>query len=159
LARHRQQRKICNTIPAEHWQAWGDIISAKGANILRIGLQNFGGFTTQFDDPVDDSFREWITTELFDIYGGPEVGLYWPKVPAKIQLRERLREWWEPGTSHLVDASNQHAISTRIQRRARQWGGVMQLSKGHAAARVIDSGRDPLGLGQWVWTLYCGKNN
>ncbi len=137
----------------------GDILSAKGANILRIGLQNFGGFTTQFDDPVDDSFREWITTELFDIYGGPEVGLYWPKVPAKLQLRERLREWWEPGTSHLVDASNRHAISTRIQRRARQWGGVMQLSKGHAAARVIDSGRDPLGLGKWVWTLYCRKNN
>jgi hypothetical protein len=109
---------------------------------------------------VDDSFREWITTEQFDIYVAPEVGLYWPKVPAKLQLRERLREWWEPGTSHPVDASNKHAISNRIQRRARQWGGVMQLSKEHAAARVIESGRDPLGLGRWVWTLYPpGKDN
>jgi hypothetical protein len=38
-------------------------------NILHIGLQNFGGFTTRFDDPLDDSFREWITTELFDGLG------------------------------------------------------------------------------------------
>jgi hypothetical protein len=147
-ARRRQRRGKRKTLTAESWKSWGDIISGKGADTLRIGLQNFGGFTTKFDDPVDESFREWITTELFDIYGVPEVGLYWPKVPAKLQLRERLREWWEPGTSHLVDASNRHAISTRIQRRARQWGGVMQLSKEHAAARVIESGRDPLGLGR-----------
>jgi hypothetical protein len=56
------------------------IIRGKGANI------NFGGFTLQFNDPLDESFREWITTKLFDIYGVPEVGLYWPEVPAKLQL-------------------------------------------------------------------------
>jgi hypothetical protein len=113
-ARRGQQRSQKKSIPAENWKSWGDRLSGKSANTLRLGLQNFGGFTTKFDDPVDDSFREWTTVKQFDVYGVPEVGLYWPKVPAKLQLREQLREWWEPGTSHLVDASNRHAISTRI---------------------------------------------
>jgi hypothetical protein len=89
-ARRCQRRGKRKTVTSENWKSWGDIISGKGANTLWIGLQNFGGFTTKFDNPVDDSFQYWITTELFDIYGVPEVGLYWPKVPAKLQLREQL---------------------------------------------------------------------
>jgi hypothetical protein len=40
-----------------------------------------------------------------------------------------------------------------------QWGGTAQISTGHAAYRVIKSGRDPSNLRRWVWTKYRGKDN
>jgi hypothetical protein len=40
-----------------------------------------------------------------------------------------------------------------------QWGGTAQISRGQAAFRVIESGREPARLGRWVWTQYRGKGN
>ena len=41
----------------------------------------------------------------------------------------------------------------------KQWGGTAQISREAAALREIGRGRDPSGLGRWVWQLYRGKHN
>jgi hypothetical protein len=107
------------------------------------------------NQPEDESLRRWITEQQFDIYGIPETDLYWPRVRANLQLHERLKEWWEQDTVHTVRAHNQNQKCDSVT----QWGGTAQISRGQAAFRVMESGRDPTRLGRWVWTLYRGKGN
>jgi hypothetical protein len=118
-------------------------------------VQNFGGLASKPNQPEDESLRRWITEKQFDVYGIPETDLYWPRVRPNLQLHERLKEWWEQDTVHTVRAHNQNQRCDSVT----QWGGTAQISRGQAAFRVMESGRDPTRLGRWVWTLYRGKGN
>ncbi len=137
------------------WEPFGDLLGGKEEGILRGGVQNFGGLASKSNQPEDESLRRWITEQHFDIYGIPETDLYWPKIQQKLQLQERVREWWETDTTHTVRAYNQNQQCTSKT----QWGGTAQISRGQAAFRVMASGRDPTRLGRWVWTQYRGKGN
>ena len=137
------------------WEPFGDLLGGKEEGILRGGVQNFGGLASKSNQPEDESLRRWITEQHFDIYGIPETDLYWPKIQQKLQLQERVREWWETDTTHTVRAYNQNQQCTSKT----QWGGTAQISRGQAAFRVMASGRDPTHLGRWVWTQYRGKGN
>ncbi len=137
------------------WEPFGDLLGGKEEGILRGGVQNFGGLASKSNQPEDESLRRWITEQHFDICGIPETDLYWPKIQQKLQLQERVREWWETDTTHTVRAYNQNQQCTSKT----QWGGTAQISRGQAAFRVMASGRDPTRLGRWVWTQYRGKGN
>ena len=126
---------------------------------MRIGFQNFNGLSSKLDDPVDDSVRQWITDNEFDIFGVSEMNLWWHSLPAALQFRERIREWWESGTVRSVFDYNRHDKREAVKKKKTQYGGTAQISRHAAALRQIEQGTDPEGLGRWCWQLYRGKNN
>jgi hypothetical protein len=76
-----------------------------------------------------ESLRRWLVEKEFDVFGIPEVDLYWPKVRAALQLQERIKEWWPTGNVHSVRAHNTTIKNDSVT----QWGGTAQISTGHAA--------------------------
>lgn len=106
-------------------------------------------------DITDDSLRDFIDEYQFDIFGFPEVGINWRNTPQHLHLHERTRGYWETGRSRTVCGNNTHQQGTH----RKQWGGTAQISRDAAALREIGRGRDPSGLGRWVWQLYRGKQN
>jgi hypothetical protein len=56
---------------------FGDIITKKEANILRIGFQNIGGVPLQKNKYKDDIIRTGISKMEFDIFGIAEVNVNW----------------------------------------------------------------------------------
>ena len=107
---------------------------------LRIGFQNFNGLTGKVDDPVDRSLKDWVTENSFDVFGIPEVNIYWPKVRQDLQFHERLNQWWQPGQFRSHYAFNR--TEKRLKRSIRQYGGTAQVSFGSALIREQKRGED-----------------
>jgi hypothetical protein len=92
-------------LEAEDWcEPFGDLLGGKEEGTLQGGVQNFGGLASKPNQPEDESLRQWITERQFDIYRIPETDLYWPRIQQKLQLQERVREWWVTDTTHTVQA-------------------------------------------------------
>ena len=85
---------------------FGDFITTKKTGRLRIGFQNFSGFTNNKYDPVDESLRQWVTNQEFDIFGISETNLYWPNVKKELQLWEGAEGWWNPQQTRMSIAYN-----------------------------------------------------
>ena len=117
-----------------------------------IGLQNFGGFTNRFDDPVNASLKQWITNKEFDIFGITETNAFWPKIIEKLQFHNRIKEWWNPNLTKGNFAHNPWDTSNDVK----QWGGVAQISQNQASLRWQGCKKDPTGQGRWVSQKYWG---
>ena len=131
---------------------FGDYLVEKKVDKVRIGFQNFNGLSGKPNDPVDASLKNWINANNFDVFGIPEVNLFWPKVRKSLQFHDRISSWWQPGQHQSVVAYNRN--EKRKVRSIRQYGGTAQISRENASLRIQASGEDPSGLGRWVWQLY-----
>ena len=138
-----------------HNYIFGDKISSKHTDTIRIGFQNFNGLTGRINDPVDDSLRSWITSQEFDVFGISEINLYWPKVNPSLQFHKCLTRWWAPGQTRGIFAYN--STEKRKKRSIRQYGGTAQICRHEAVIREQKRGADPRGLGRWVWQEFRGK--
>ena len=87
-----------------------------------------------------------------DIMGIAKANQHWRSMSSNHQWRNRSLSWWE--TSHSSIAFNTKDIAARS---SFQPGGVILQSINKAVHRIIQSGRDPSGLGRCIWTLYRGK--
>ena len=139
-------------------EVFGDFITNKKEGNLRIGFQNFSGFSNKNHDPVDQSLRKWVTEQEFDVFGISETNLFWPNVKKELQMGERISGWWNPLTTRVSIAYNKQDKEFGHYR-TRQYGGVAQISLGNAALKFQGSGRDPRELGRWTWHWYKGTNN
>ena len=117
---------------------FGDYLVEKHTDSIRIGFQNFNGMSGKSNNPVDESLKNWITANSFDVFGIPEVNLFWPKVHRSLQFHERIRYWWQPGQHQSVIAYNRN--EKRKIRSIRQYGGTAQISRENAALRIQDYG-------------------
>jgi hypothetical protein len=123
---------------------FGDLLGKKPPNTLRIGVQNFGGFPLCPLDAKNESLREFVSKNDFDILGIPENNACWHLLPTEARLHDRMSGWWEA----LQINSAYWATDPNAPRH--QHGGVTQISVGKAAHRVESFGVDPSGLGRWV---------
>ena len=73
---------------------------------MQIGFQNFNGLTGKADNLVDRSLRDWVMDNSFDIFGIPEVNMYWPKVRKDLQFNKRINQMWQPGQCRSLHAYN-----------------------------------------------------
>jgi hypothetical protein len=135
---------------------YGDPISVKTDDILRLGFQNFNGLTGRNNDPVDVSLRQWIMKWDFDVFGLSEVNMYWPQVRKELKFLERVNSWFNPLQTRALCAYNKNEI--RKHRSVRLYGGTAQILRGNAALRQVDRDEDPSGLGRWVRQKYMGKD-
>jgi hypothetical protein len=91
-----------------------------------------------------------------------ETNLRWSTLPAESRFYERIRNAWDKSHSCLAYNRTQPCRprhKTKGQSSFQQYGGVALLSTTQAAHRVLNSGRDPTGLGRWSWTKYQGKSS
>jgi hypothetical protein len=63
------------TLGDKLWVIFGKNLGPKGRDIMLIGFQNFNGLSSRPNDPVDDSVRQLITDNKFDVFGLLEVNL------------------------------------------------------------------------------------
>jgi hypothetical protein len=132
---------------------FGNLITKKEKNVLRIGFQNIGGFPISRKKYKKRTLRQGITKWEFDIFGCAETNIDWRVVNEEDKLFFRTKEWWE--SLHLSWAHN----STMKPVAATQYGGTAIFSIGSAAHRVAEKGSDPSKLGRWTWTRYRGNHN
>jgi hypothetical protein len=137
----------------DHEDTFGDIITKKGNNVLRIGFQNIGGFPIDRGKHKERIIRKGITKWESDVFGIAETNIDWRVVREEDKLFFCMKEWWE--SLHLSWSHN----SMQKPITARQFGGTALFSIGPAAHRVAEKGGDPSNLGRWSWTRYQGKNN
>jgi len=130
---------------------FGDVITNKSNNTLRIGFQNVGGFPIIKGKIIEDNIRMGLTKWEFDIFGCAETNLDWRIIPEEDKFPFRTKEWWE--TQHISWAHNR----TGAPHSTHQYGGTAIFSINHLAHRVIEKGGDNTALGRWTWTKYQGK--
>jgi exonuclease III len=137
----------------EHENRFGDHITPKPNNTLRIGFQNIGGFPLDKNKHKETIIRCGITHWEFDIFGLAETNTDWRLMDENSKLYFRTKEWWE----YLHISFGYNCTSKPIT--ARQFGGTALFSINKSSHRVAAKGHDPTQLGRWAWTLYRGKNN
>jgi hypothetical protein len=130
---------------------FGDNITKKKENKLRIGYQNIGGLSFNSESVKDDIIRQGINTFEFDIFGMSETNIEWRLIPEHHKLYFRTKYWWE--SSHVSHASN----VTLAPVTRKQFGGVALFRVGPSKHRVAGKGIDKSLLGRWCWTLYREK--
>jgi hypothetical protein len=134
-------------------EEFGDKLTKKQKDYLRIGFLNIGGLSFQTDNFKDEALRNGITTMEFDIFVVAETNIDWRLLREQDRLYARTKEWWE--SLHLSLSHN--CTSPPADRR--QWGGNALFSIDKASHTVIEKGSDPLKLGRWSWTKFRGRDN
>jgi hypothetical protein len=113
---------------------FGDSITKKKDQVLRIGYQNIGGFSFTSNSIKDDIFRQGLNAFEFDIFGVSKTNVDWHLLPDQHKLYFRTKYWWE--TRHVSQASNITLPSVTWK----QFGGVALFSIGPSVYRVVGKG-------------------
>lgn len=65
---------------------FGDLITKKGENVLRIGFQNIGGYLVDRTKYKEGIIRKGISKWDFDIFGCAETNIDWHMVKEEDKL-------------------------------------------------------------------------
>jgi hypothetical protein len=131
---------------------FGDEISTKQKDTLRIAFQNIGGFLLNRTDIKEENLRSGINSWNFDIFGLVETNIDWRRQSENNNLWHRTREWWE----HLHISHSHNTTFPPIE--DKQFGGTALFTINDSAHRVTEKGKDNSNLGRWSWTKLQGKN-
>jgi hypothetical protein len=129
--------------------AWGHSIKSKPTNTLRIAMRNINSLPVSLPNSKHEELLNDITSNKIDIMGIVETNLCWPHLYIEHRPYARFKNGFEH--VHTTFAYNTHNVSICDNRQA---GGTLQLSLNQACHRVLQSDRDPSGLGRWSWTAY-----
>ena len=77
------------------FSAWGDTITTKQPETLRIGFQNINTFPDSSRAPKNGQLHDLISNNEFDIFGMAEVNRHWKNVPADRGIHEQTWTWFE----------------------------------------------------------------
>jgi hypothetical protein len=129
-------------------EAYGD----KMNKIVRIGLQNMQLLPENSKHYKSRQSIDHIKQGEYDVWLMNEVGLCWPKLAAVDQWFERILGKLNDSHSLFAHNNQELELSSTIQ-----YGGVGVVSSSEIKHRIIDQGRDPSGLGRYVWIRLQGK--
>ena len=132
---------------------FGDVLTKKKDNILRIGFTNIGGLPTSSLKPKDDLLWQGINAMELDICGLAKLNTDRHLMKEDDRLYSRTQGWWE--SIHLSFDHNRCILPLEKW----QWGGVALIKRKKTVHRVISKGVDPKRLGRWCWRRYRGRNN
>ncbi len=79
----------------DYGDIFGDYITKKGKNTLRIGFQNIGGFPIDRGKHKEGIIRKGLTKWEFDVFGFVETNVDWRIVPEEDKLFFRTKGWWD----------------------------------------------------------------
>jgi len=115
-------------------RSFGDVITVKPKNTLRIGFKNVGGFPGQQGKLKEDIIKVGLKKWEFDVFGFAETNLDWRMLKEEDKLPLRTQEWWE--TQNISWSHNR----TCTPRQPRQFGGTALFSINQAAHWAIEKG-------------------
>ena len=135
-------------------ESFGDTMSTKENNNFRVVFQNIkqlpGGAMTARSRRVVDTIK---STEA-DVFTMAEISLFWPKVATENQWFERIIGKFRAHRS-IFGCNSNEVKNTGLY----QYGGVGLVSTDEGTNRARECGKDPKGLGRWVWMKFQGNNN
>ena len=135
---------------------WGDkLVRLKEEDsTLRIGFLNVGGFPTSRLSSKMRHFKQLVGKHAFEVVGMAELNANWDKLPPHSRPHETLFGWLD----HSPRITLSYFRDTPAPG-AHVFGGTGMISLRSAKDRSREVGRDPRGLGRWVWTRYQGKGS
>lgn len=132
-------------------ETWGDILTTKQPNSLRIYFQNVNGLQPT---PTWDKWKE-VLSELFrnevDVAGLVETNINWTPIRSR-QANILLRKQFGNGT--MINATSDEPSSSVYKQ-----GGTSLLLTGNIIGAIDHGGTDQRGLGRWSYCIIHGRNN
>ena len=133
---------------------FGDIMNTKEENTFRVVSQNIHLLPEAATSGRSRRVVNTISQTDADVFLMAEPRLFWPKVANE-------NKWFE----RIVGKFRSHQAlfgcdTTKITRTGlQQYGGVGLIAIDKTATRSREWGKDPSGLGRWVWMRFQGGNN
>jgi hypothetical protein len=124
----------------------------KSEGVVRIAFQNINSLGFDKERKKDMLLYTFLKDWEVDFGGIAETNICWQKMGHKQQFWDRTKGWFDNRSVNYANNVNEPLISTRGQP-----GGVASLAIDRLATKVDTSGRDPSGLGRWIWTRFVGK--
>ena len=132
-------------------EPWGDTLTTKQSNTLRVYFQNVNGLQPA---PTWDKWKE-VLSELFrnevDVAGLVETNINWTLLCSS-QASALIRKQFGNGTMFNA-ASDEPTLSTYKQ------GGASLLLTGNIIGAIDHGSSDQRGLGRWSYCIIHGRNN
>ena len=149
----RCQRQQVNEENNNH-RTWGDELSKKDKQVIRVMFQNINGFGyTKEDETKTKGFYDLMKSSEADIYSMAETNVDWRRVSKRFTIWEQTKEWFE--TVSTTASYNQHDR----YKKPYQPGGTAVVTQGDMAIQIMNTAQDPNKLGRWSSALYRGKDN
>lgn len=123
-------------------------------HMLRIGFVNINGFPASADHPKNNQILNIINQLKISIIGMAETNRNWSRLKESDKWQSRTRGWWETQRTIMAYNTKDSVITSDFQP-----GGTLLTSINKPVHRIIGTGKDPEGLGRWVWTLYRGRHD
>ncbi len=134
-------------------EAFGDKLSPKPDNTFRVVSQNIQTLPVDARSERSRKVVNTIGSTESDVFLMGEVKLYWPLVENQNKWFERVIGKFRAHRSLFGCNTTEHSI-TGLQ----QYGGVGLIATDEAVNRARNGGKDPSGLGRWVWMRFQGRN-
>ncbi len=124
----------------------------KEEGILRLAVQNFGGWPLDIKNDKNGGIRAYIQRAQLDVLGIPEANVAWNQLNEASRLDERTFGWWEQRNISVAYNTNVKDPPQYLH------GGVIQLAMGPVVNKIRGTGYDPTKLGRWTWQRFQGMN-
>lgn len=134
-------------------EAFADPMGRKPSQTFRIGFQNINLLPTSARHYKSRQLANHIREGDYDIWMMNEIGLYWPKIDPPDQWEERIFGSLQDSTAVFAYNAQEPSVSEPIQ-----YGGTGMVGTAEIKCRLQDRGRDPSGMGRWVWMRLTGKD-
>ena len=132
-------------------EAFADTMIKKPPGTMRCGLQNINLLSESARHYKSRQLVQHIRDAEYDVFCMDEVGLYWDFLDAADRWPERVIGLPD-STSIFANNTTEPHLSNKLQ-----YGGVGIVATGEAKHRITARGKDPSGLGRWVWIRLTGK--
>jgi hypothetical protein len=134
-------------------EVFGDKSLKKLSFTFRVGMQNINMLPASAHHYKSRQLVNHIREGEYDIFFMNEVGLYWNKLDACDQWAERVTSL-NDSTAVFANNTTELELSETLQ-----YGGVGMVATGETKHRILSRGKDPTGMGRWVWMRMEGKAN
>ena len=132
---------------------FGDDQYEKRPNTLRVGFHNIFNLPEDRRTSKSRQLINYVVQKGFDCFLMAEVGLNWRKIGHNDRWFERI--WGKLKTSKSIFT---HNVTELPITKTLHPGGVGMIASEEVTHRVIETGKDPTGLGRWCWMRLQGRN-
>jgi hypothetical protein len=133
---------------------YGDAMKQKEENTFQVVSQNIQLLPEAATSGRSRRVVNTISKTEADVFLMAETKLFWPKVANENKWFERIVGKFRSHRA-LFGCNTTEIARTGLQ----QYGGVGLIATDETATRSREGGKDPSGLGRWLWMRFQGRNN
>ena len=139
--------------PVSTVDAWGDRLATTPAEaVLRVVSQNVSGLPASPNHIKYADLQSFMLDYSVDVLCVSETNVAWHNVSETEQLAQVVRPWFRSSVTHVAWFRDREHSSRH------QPGGTAIIVRDSHTGRICGSGKDPSGLGRWVWVQLRGHH-